>query len=87
MLAHSTHLRGQGTYDADTGEEHLRVRVTLATQIPREVCESVNLGYLDPDSVDLDALAGDQGTVVVPNAGETLYRLRAKAAAEASGGV
>ena len=85
VLAHSTHLRGQGTYDAETGEEHLRVRVTLATQIPREVCESVNLGYLDPDSVDLDALAGDPGTVVVPNAGEILYRLRETRGAEAPG--
>src|SRR5690606_13019734 len=39
VLAHSTHLRGQGTYDPQTGEERLRIRVTLATGIPREVCE------------------------------------------------
>ncbi|MGA8044902.1 MAG: hypothetical protein WCA30_01425, partial [Dermatophilaceae bacterium] len=76
VLAHSTHLRGQGSYDAHTGIETLRVRVTLATQIPREVCESINLGYLDPATVDLDALAQEPGTVVVPNAGEILYRLR-----------
>ncbi len=76
VLAHSTHLRGMGTYDAATGEERLRVRVTLATQIPREVCESINLGYLDPDTVDLDALAAEPGTVVIPNAGEVLYRVK-----------
>jgi len=76
VLAHSTHLRGQGTYDAATGQETLRVRVTLATQIPREVCESINLGYLDPASVDLEVLAKEPGTVVIPNAGEVLYRLR-----------
>ena len=76
VLAHSTHLRGQGTYDAETGEENLRVRVTLATQIPREVCESINLGYLDPDTVDLEALEKEPGTVVIPNAGEILYRVR-----------
>jgi lactate racemase len=76
VLAHSTHLRGQGTYDEDTGEEKLRVRVTLATQIPREVCERVNLGYLDPATMDLDALAAEPGTVVIPNAGEVLYRIR-----------
>ncbi|KAB7744249.1 DUF2088 domain-containing protein [Nostocoides sp. F2B08] len=76
VLAHSTHLRGQGSYDAHTGIETLRVRVTLATQIPREVCESINLGYLDPATVDLDTLAQEPGTVVVPNAGEILYRLR-----------
>ena len=76
VLAHSTHLRGQGTYDAETGEEKLRLRVTLATQIPREVCESINLGYLDPGEVDLEALAAEEGTVVIPNAGEILYRMR-----------
>ncbi|WP_425307598.1 lactate racemase domain-containing protein [Ammonicoccus fulvus] len=76
VLAHSTHLRGQGTYDAETGEEKLRVRVTLATQIPREVCESINVGYLDPDTVDLEALGKEPGTVVIPNAGEILYRVR-----------
>src|SRR3954454_16420463 len=50
VLAHSTHLRGAGTYDAGTGEEHLRLRVTLATAIPPEVCRAANLGYLDPAS-------------------------------------
>src|SRR5699024_5839332 len=76
VLAHSTHLRGKGSYDAETGEETLRVQVTLATGIPREVCESINLGYADPATLDLDALAAEPGTVVVPNAGEILYRVR-----------
>lgn len=75
VLAHSTHLRGAGTYDAATGVETLRVRVTLATRIPREVCESINLGYLDPDTVDLAAFEADPDTLVVPNAGEVLSRL------------
>ena len=74
-LAHSTHLRGAGTYDAGTGEERPRVRVTLATGIPEDVCRAANLGYLDPDSIDLDAEAA-AGTFVVPNAGEVLFRLR-----------
>ncbi|MFC7530024.1 lactate racemase domain-containing protein [Actinoplanes sp. GCM10030250] len=74
-LAHSTHLRGAGTYDAETGEERLRVRVTLATRIPEEVCHAANLGYLDPDSVDLPAEIA-AGSFVVPNAGEVLFRLR-----------
>ncbi len=74
-LAHSTHLRGAGTYDAGTGEERLRVRVTLATRIPEAVCRAANLGFLDPDSVDLAAEAA-AGSFVVPNAGEVLFRLR-----------
>ncbi len=74
-LAHSTHLRGAGTYDAETGEERLRVRVTLATRIPEEECRRANLGYLDPDTVDLAAEAA-AGSLVVPDAGEVLFRLR-----------
>ncbi len=74
-LAHSTHLRGAGTYDASTGEERLRVRVTLATGISESVCRAANLGYLDPASVDLSAEVAT-GTFVVPDAGEVLFRLR-----------
>jgi nickel-dependent lactate racemase len=74
-LAHSTHLRGAGTYD-DIHGERLRVTVTLATGIPEDVTRSVNLDYLDPDHVDPDAWATDPDTLVVPDAGEDLYRLR-----------
>jgi nickel-dependent lactate racemase len=76
VLAHSTHLRGAGTYDADTGVEMLRVNVTLATGIPEDVCRAVNLGYLDPSTVDVAAFAADPDTLVVPRAGEVLFRLR-----------
>lgn len=77
VLAHSTHLRGAGTYDAKTGEERLRLKVTLATGIPESVCRSVNLGYLDPAIVDFTAFAADADTMVVPRAGEILFRLKA----------
>ena len=75
VLAHSTHLRGAGTYDSSTGAEHLRVAVTLATGIPEEVCHAVNLGYRDPATIDPAEFALDPDTLVVPNAGEVLYRL------------
>jgi nickel-dependent lactate racemase len=75
VLAHSTHLRGAGTWDPETGE-HDRVRVTLATGIPEDVVRRANLGYLDPDDVDVRAFEDDPDTFVVPNAGEVLYRLR-----------
>jgi nickel-dependent lactate racemase len=74
-LAHSTHLRGAGTYDEVEGE-HLRVTVTLATAIPEETVRSINLDYLDPAEVDPEAWAADPDTLVVPQAGEVLYRLR-----------
>ena len=76
VLAHSTHLRGAGTYDASTGEERLRVQVTLATGIPEQVCREANLGYLDPDTVEVAAFVADPETLVVPDAGEVLFRLR-----------
>jgi len=74
-LAHSTHLRGAGTYDEVDGER-LRVTVTLATGIPEEQVRAINLDYLDPAEVDPVAWAADPDTLVVPQAGEVLYRLR-----------
>ena len=74
-LAHSTHLRGQGTWDPEHGERD-RVTVTLATGIPEEIVRSVNLNYLDPATVDIAAYEADPETFVEPHAGEVLYRLR-----------
>jgi len=75
VLAHSTHVKGAGSYEG--GREHPRIQVTLATNIPREVCERVNLGYRNPREIDPAAWAEreDEGLLLVPNAGETLYRL------------
>jgi nickel-dependent lactate racemase len=75
ILAHSTHVRGIGTYEG--GVERPRVRVTLATQIPEDVCRAVNLGYRDPSSVRVADYQGreDEGILCVPRAGEMLYRL------------
>lgn len=75
VLAHSTHLRGAGTYDEEHGER-CRVTVTLATGIPEDVVRGANLNHLDPASVDLAAYEADPDTLVVPQAGEVLYRLR-----------
>jgi nickel-dependent lactate racemase len=75
VLAHSTHLRGAGTWDAEHGERD-RVTVTLATGIPEAVARGANLDYLDPATVDPQAYAADPNTLVVPQAGEVLFRLR-----------
>jgi hypothetical protein len=56
--------------------ERQRVRVTLATGIPEDVVRWANLGFLEPDQVDPDRWASDPDTLVVPDAGEVLYRLR-----------
>ena len=77
VLAHSTHVKGLGTYDAATGVERPRIQVTLATGIPEERCHRINLGYLDPASIRVDEWKGREadGVIVVPRAGEMLYRL------------
>nr|WP_076387977.1 lactate racemase domain-containing protein [Vaginimicrobium propionicum] len=76
VLAHSTHLRGAGTYNAETGEEKCRLQVTLATQIPKEVCESINLGYRDPKTIP--ELMKNPDYYVVHDAGEVLFRLESE---------
>jgi hypothetical protein len=75
VLAHSTHLRGAGTWDEVEGERP-RVTVTLATGIPEEVVRAANLNHLDPREVDVAAFEADPETLVVPQAGEVLFRLR-----------
>lgn len=75
-LAHSTHVRGIGTYE--NGVEKCRVKVTLATGIPKEICEEINLGYRDPASIRPEDYANreEEGVLLVPKAGEMLFHLR-----------
>jgi nickel-dependent lactate racemase len=77
ILAHSTHVRGAGTYDVASGVESPRIAVTLATGIPQERCERINLGYRDYRTLDPQAWAGreNEGLLLVEHAGEMLYRL------------
>jgi nickel-dependent lactate racemase len=78
ILAHSTHVKGAGTYDVVSGVETPRIQVTLATSIPEEQCRRINLGYRDYREVDQRDWAEreDEGLLLVPHAGEMLYRLR-----------
>jgi nickel-dependent lactate racemase len=76
VIAHSTHVRGIGKFE--NGVEHCRAKVTLATGIPREVCEKINLGYRDPATINPADFANreDEGVLLVPKAGEMLFQLR-----------
>ncbi len=75
VLAHSTHVRGTGTFE--NGVEKPRVKVTLASGIPEALCHEINLGYRDPASIDVESFANreDEGVLLVRKAGEHLYRL------------
>jgi nickel-dependent lactate racemase len=76
VIAHSTHVRGSGKFE--NGVEKPNVRVTLASKIPPEDCTRLNLGYMDPNKIDVADWRGreDEGVLLVPRAGEILYRLK-----------
>ena len=76
ILAHSTHVKGMGSYEAGTGVETPRIQVTLATSIPEERCLRVNLGYRDYREINPQDWAHreNEGVLLVPHAGEMLYR-------------
>jgi nickel-dependent lactate racemase len=76
VLAHSTHVRGLGAFE--NGLEKCRGQVTLATAIPENVCRRLNLGYRDPRTIRPADFANrePEGVLLVPKAGETLFRLR-----------
>ena len=76
VLAHGTHLKGAGTYE--NGQETPRIQVTLASQVPPDDCERLNLGYMNPADIHLADWQNreDDGVLYVPKAGETLYRVR-----------
>jgi nickel-dependent lactate racemase len=78
ILAHSTHVKGSGTFDPATGIETPRINVTLATGIPEERCRRINLGYADYHSIDPEVWAAHAGpdSLLVRHAGEVLYRVR-----------
>jgi nickel-dependent lactate racemase len=76
VLAHSTHVHGLGKFE--NGVETPRAHVVLATSIPEEICQKINLGYRDPKTIRAQDFAGreDQGVLLVPKAGEMLFQLR-----------
>ena len=76
VVAHSTHVRGDGVWV--DGHEQTRIKVTLASRIARDDCERLNLGYLDPSSINPEDFANrePEGVLLVRKAGETLYRVR-----------
>jgi hypothetical protein len=75
VLAHSTHVRGIGTFENNV--EKCRIQVTLATGIPEAACRKINLGYRDPQSIRPADFANreDEGILLVPKAGEMLFQL------------
>jgi hypothetical protein len=57
-------------------DHHLCERLGAPGRIDAFRVRAINLNYLDPGEVDPDAWAADPDTLVLPRAGEDLYRLR-----------
>ncbi len=78
VMAHSTHLRGGGICKG--GIEKCHVDVILATGIKEDRCRMVNLGFMDPASINVSEYEGreDEGILVVHHAGEILHRLESE---------
>lgn len=76
VLAHSTHVKGVGTYEH--GVERPRVTVTLASRIAEADTRRLNLNYRDPARIRVEDWQGREaeGVLYVPRAGEMLYRVR-----------
>jgi nickel-dependent lactate racemase len=76
VLAHSTHVRGLGTMAG--GIEKPRIEVILASAIPPKTCKQINLGYLDPHTLNPDDYRNREaeGILFVDKAGEILHRLK-----------
>jgi hypothetical protein len=76
VLAHSTHVRGDGRYE--NGIEYPGATVKLATRLSPADCERLALGYQNPDEIDPAAWQGreDEGVLYVGKAGEMLYRVK-----------
>jgi hypothetical protein len=57
--------------------EKCRAQVTLASQVPENVCRALNLGWRDPRSIQVEDYANreGEGVLLVRKAGEMLYHL------------
>jgi nickel-dependent lactate racemase len=75
VLAHCALVKGSGSFA--NGEEYPRIEVFLATGIPREQCERVNLGYMNPSEIEPEDYRQreEEGVLFVDHAGEILHRL------------
>ena len=68
-------VRGPGKYDKKTGKEKFDFKVTLATRISKEICESVGLGYRNPDSIHREDFIRP-GKLWIENGGKYLYKTK-----------
>ncbi len=77
IAAHVINVRGAGNFDVDSGKEEFDFKITLATGISQEICESVGLVYRNPDSIHREDFIGP-GKLWIENGGKYLYKMKDK---------
>ena len=75
IAAHVINVRGTGSFDVNSGKEEFDFKVTLATGISKEICESVGLGYRDPDLIHREDFIRP-GKLWIKNGGKYLYKIK-----------
>jgi nickel-dependent lactate racemase len=75
IAAHVINVRGTGRYDINSGKEEFAFKVILATGISQDICESVGLGYRNPDSIHQKDFIGP-GKLWIENGGKYLYKIK-----------
>jgi len=75
IAAHVINVRGPGSFNVNSGKEEFAFRVTLATGISKDICESVGLDYQNPDSIHQEDFIGP-GKLWIENGGKYLYKLK-----------
>ncbi len=75
IAAHVINVRGAGSFDINSGKEDFDFKVTLATGISEDVCQSVGLGYRNPDSIRKEDFI-DSEKLWIENGGKYLYKIK-----------
>ena len=75
ILAHSTHVKGLGTLRSRTRGESPRIHVTLATGIARDAASGSTSATATRRRSTWRSGGRAMSTLVVPRAGEMLYRV------------
>jgi len=75
IAAHVINVRGAGSFNVNSGKEEFDFKVTLATGISKDICESVGLGYRNPNSIHLKDFIGP-GKLWIENGGKCLYKIK-----------
>lgn len=72
VAAHLAHVSYAGR-DGGDGSVGTRYRITLASQVDRDMCERVNLNFMDLTTFNPTDYEGDPDTLIVERAGRDLY--------------